>query len=53
MDEHWGVFLSYARADAAQVHRLAENRRMADRSRHNRPHETATVRTCANLCRPH
>jgi tetratricopeptide (TPR) repeat protein len=25
MAEHWDVFLSYARADAAQVHRLAEN----------------------------
>jgi hypothetical protein len=25
MPEHWDVFLSYARADAAQVHRLAEN----------------------------
>ena len=25
MPEHYGVFLSYARADAAQVHRLAEN----------------------------
>ncbi|HYU31823.1 MAG TPA: toll/interleukin-1 receptor domain-containing protein [Thermoanaerobaculia bacterium] len=24
MPEHWDVFLSYARADAAQVHRLAE-----------------------------
>ena len=25
MAEHFDVFLSYARADAAQVHRLAEN----------------------------
>jgi hypothetical protein len=25
MAEHWDVFLSYARTDAAQVHQLAEN----------------------------
>jgi hypothetical protein len=25
MTKHWDVFLSYARTDAAQVHRLAEN----------------------------